>query len=413
MAAAARDLALSSDKDGDNFTDMAYDSIKTIMKESLLIAIEAAEAAYKDHKPIRRIWDKAIAAWDDFEVVAHGILAKEAESLPWAEAEIRLLDFEAVIDDFIKAQKKVRKKLRYLRTKDEQDSLRQERQCHGGMTKASDESCGPPPGRVVPGDSQPDTSAQYHDRLVASKSCFLPPHSGCTVLGEDQQEAAQYQGGLRTPLEDLCTPEAAEASVLCQSGRMMTSESCLEQVRLRTPAEKLPPGCAVLGEDRLEAAQYQSRLRTSSEELCTPEATVLCQSGRMMTSESCLPPPGCAAAGEVQPEAAPGGDAGKLGRPRHTGGYQPEAADQYHDRLVASKSCFLPLGRAALGEDQPEAAQYQGRLRTPSEELCTPGAEEAAVLCQSRLAYQVVKEPESVAMEVAEVESPYSASIRQ
>jgi hypothetical protein len=133
----------------------------------------------------------------------------------------------------------------------------------------------------------------------------------------------------------------------------------------------------------------------------------------MMTSESCLPPPGCAAAGEVQPEAAPGGDAGKLGRPRHTGGYQPEAADQYHDRLVASKSCFLPLGRAALGEDQPEAAQYQGRLRTPSEELCTPGAEEAAVLCQSRLDYQVVKEPESVAMEVAEVEFPYSASIRQ
>jgi hypothetical protein len=318
----ARDLALSSDKDGDNFTDMAYDSSKTIMRDSLLKAIEAAEAAYRDHKPIRRIWNEAIAAWDDFEVVAHGIMAKEAESLPRAEAEIRLLDFEAVMDDFRKAQKKVRKKLRYLRTKDEQDSLRPEGQCHGGIKKASDESCGPPPGHTVPGDSQtesaaqyhdglvaskscvpppgravpacsqPEASAQYHDTLVASKSCFLPP--GRAVLGEDQLEAAQYQDRLRTPSEELCMPEAAEVALLCQSGLMMTSES--------------HPGHAVPGDSQPEAAQ---NLRTPSEKLCMPEAAeaaVPCQSGLMMTSESCLPPPGHAAAEEVQPEAAPEGD---------------------------------------------------------------------------------------------------------
>jgi hypothetical protein len=94
--------------------------------------------------------------------------------------------------------------------------------------------------------------------------------------------------------------------------------------------------------------EFNNYIGTPSDELCMPEAAevaVLCQ-GWLMISESSLPPPGCAAPGEGQPEAA------------HI--------------IGLLESCLPTLGRAAPGEAQPEAAQYQGGLRTASEELCLP-----------------------------------------
>jgi hypothetical protein len=91
--------------------------------------------------------------------------------------------------------------------------------------------------------------------------------------------------------------------------------------------------------------EFDNNVRTPSDEMCMPEAAVLCQ-GWLMISESFLPPPGCAAPGEGQPEAA------------HMGGLL--------------ELCLLTLGHAAPGGGQPEAAQYQGGLRTASEELCLP-----------------------------------------
>jgi hypothetical protein len=148
--------------------------------------------------------------------------------------------------------------------------------------------------------------AQYQGRLMmaAEKEGMLSPRHA----GGGQPEAAQYQGRLRTASEESC----------------------------------LPPGCAALS----PTAWRRSRLpRTSREmdELCMPEAAVLCQAGLMVASESCLSP-GRAALGEAQ----------------YQGGL----------RMAAEKSCMLPPGHAGGG--QPEASQYQGGLRTASEESCLP-----------------------------------------
>jgi hypothetical protein len=83
-----------------------------------------------------------------------------------------------------------------------------------------------------------------------------------------------------------------------------------------------------------------NNVRMPSDELCMPEAAVLCQAWLMVASESCLPP-GHAALGEAQCQ----------------GGL----------RMAAEKVCML-LPRNA-GGGQPEAAQYQGGLRTALEAL--------------------------------------------
>jgi hypothetical protein len=67
------------------------------------------------------------------------------------------------------------------------------------------------------------------------------------------EAAAQYQGGLRTASDELCTPEA-----VVLSGLVVASESCLRD-----------PGHAEPEEGQPEAAvQAQAELRMASEKLC-------------------------------------------------------------------------------------------------------------------------------------------------
>jgi hypothetical protein len=300
--------------------------------------------------------------------------------------------------------------------------LKAKEECNNNVKTPSDELCTPeatilcqavlmvasesclPPGRRCAALEE----AQYQGglRMAAEKLCMLPPR----YAGGGQPEAIQYQGGLRTASEESCLPPGRaalsptagrrsqlpepsremdelcipEAAVLCQAGLMVASESCLPPERaalgeaqyqggLRMATEKLcmlPPRHA--GGGQPEAAQYQGGLRTASEEsclppgcaalspmawrrsrlpgpsremdeLCMPEAAVLCHAGLMVASESCLPP-GRAALGEAQ----------------YLGGL----------RMAAEKLCMLPPGNAGGG--QPEAAQYQGGLRTALEESCLP-----------------------------------------
>jgi hypothetical protein len=245
--------------------------------------------------------------------------------------------------------------------------------------------CSPTLGRAAPGEGQP-VAAQYQGGLrTASEESCLP--QGRAALWE-----AQYQGGLRMATEKLCMLSPRHAG----GGQ---PDAAQFQGRLWTASEELclPPGCAALS----PTVWRRSRLPGTSremDELCMPEAAVLCQAGLMVASESCLPP-GHAVGG--QPEAAqyqgglrtaseesclpPGcvalGHAAwrrsqlpskKKGRRRRTREGQPEAATrgQAGLRMASEKLCMLPPGCA--GGDQPEAAQYQGGLRAAWEESFLP-----------------------------------------
>jgi hypothetical protein len=236
---------------------------------------------------------------------------------------------------------------------------------------------------------------------------------------------AQYQAGLGTPLEDLYAPEAPEAMVLCQAGLMMASESCLPapeadmgRVRLNLELCLSPLGHAAPGEapeaDKGQvgmaskesclpppggaAAQYQAGLGMPLEDLYAPEAAeavVLCQARQMVpsdlcgadmgqvvvASESCLSPPGHAAPGEA-PEADMGqvGMASKescLSPPGHAAPGEAPEADMGQVGMASKESCLPPPEGAA--------AQYQAGLGTPLEDLYAPEAVEAVVLCQAGL----------------------------
>jgi hypothetical protein len=194
------------------------------------------------------------------------------------------------------------------------------------------ESFLPPPGRAAPGEGQPE--AAHISGLL--ESCL--PTLGCAAPGEGQPEAAQYQGGLTTASEELCLPTGCAAwrrSRLPETSREMDDRNFFVYKMTQTAFLKAKE-------------EFNNNVRTPSDELCMSEAAevaALCQ-GWLMISESFLPPPGCAAPGEGQTEAA------------HISG--------------PLESCLPTLGRAAHGEGQPEAAQYQGGLTTASEELCLP-----------------------------------------
>jgi hypothetical protein len=184
------------------------------------------------------------------------------------------------------------------------------------------ESCLPTPGRAVPGEGQPQ--AAHMGELL--ESCL--PTLGCAALGKSQPEAAQYLCGLRMASEESCLPLGCAAwrrsRLLGTSGEMDDRKFYIYDMRPLLKAKD----------------EGNNNVRMPSDELCMPEAAVLCQAWLMVASESCLPP-GHAALGEAQCQ----------------GGL----------RMAAEKVCML-LPRNA-GGGQPEAAQYQGGLRTALEAL--------------------------------------------
>jgi hypothetical protein len=166
--------------------------------------------------------------------------------------------------------------------------------CQGGRLvvlesclQASERLCMPPPGHA--GGGQPEAAFQGRGRLC------LPPGGDAGKEGSPRRPKAAVlsQGGL------LCTPEAAEAAVLCQAGLRMASE------RLCMPpaghAGGGQPEAAVQGQGALclppegDAGKEGSpqlpkaAILCQGELLCTPEAAeavVLCQGGRMVALES-------------------------------------------------------------------------------------------------------------------------------
>jgi hypothetical protein len=135
---------VSSDEDGNNFTEIAYGTSRTEMIKAVKYAMEAAEAAYKGHSNVKEVWHRALEAWDDFETVAHGIMKTESSTLPKAEAEKRILDFEAMMTDFTASQRMVRKKIKYLKQKDETDANRGMEDPKRKSTQESDTNSLPP-----------------------------------------------------------------------------------------------------------------------------------------------------------------------------------------------------------------------------------------------------------------------------
>jgi SpoU rRNA methylase family enzyme len=226
-------------------------------------------------------------------------------------------------------------------------------QGQAGLRKASERFCMPPPGHN--GGGQPEVAVQGQGALC------LPPGGDAGKEGSPRlpKAAVLCQGGL------LCTPEAA---VLCCVYKIFKGQAglCLHSGgdAGKEGSPRLPKaafqcqGELLCTPEAAEAVICQGRL------LCTPEAAeaaVLCQGGRMVFLESCLqaserlcmPPPG------------------------HAGGGQPEAAVQGRGRL-----CLPSRGDAGKeGSPRLPKAAFQCQV----EQLCTPEAAEAAVLCQAGL----------------------------
>jgi hypothetical protein len=165
--------------------------------------------------------------------------------------------------------------------------------CQAGLRMASERLCMPPPGHA--GGGQPEAAVQGQGVLC------LPPGGDAGKEGSPQLPKAAVLG----QGELLCTPEAAEAAVLCQGGRMVASESCLQasgRLCMQPPGHAgggqpeaavqgkgalcLPPG----GDAGKEASPrlQKAAVLCQGERLCTAkaaEATVLCQAGLRMASE--------------------------------------------------------------------------------------------------------------------------------
>jgi hypothetical protein len=104
-------------------TGEAYDTYKAVMRQKMAEAITTAEAAYKDHRPVRQLWNEAVAVWEEFQDIAHGILDKERSSQA-EDAEMRVQDWNKEVDYFEQTQLRVRKRIRSLRKKDNNDEIK-------------------------------------------------------------------------------------------------------------------------------------------------------------------------------------------------------------------------------------------------------------------------------------------------
>jgi hypothetical protein len=380
------------EKNEETHTYEAYDKSKTFMRTCMARALLESQEACKGYYPVRTSWNKAVDAWNDFIdhlCMVYNQVGKDEDIGPLMET------FEQECADFIRKENEVKNKLRYLRKEDKKDAERKaEANRDAGLETMSHaaESCLPAPGHA--GGGQPEAAGQGRGRLC------LPPGGDAGKEGSPQLPKA----AVLCQCKLLCTPEAAEAAVLCQGGLC------------------LPPGsdAGKEGSPRLPKAAVLCQ----GELLCTPEgaeAAVLCQGGRMVASESCLqasgrlcmPPPGHAGGG--QPEAAvqgrgrlclpPGGDAGKEGSPRSEGSPRlPKAAIRSQGGLLctpeageaavlcqaglrmASESCLRAPRRTEPGE---AAVQGQGALCLPpggdAGKEGSPRLPKAAVLCQGGL----------------------------
>jgi hypothetical protein len=248
--------------------------------------------------------------------------------------------------------------------------------CQGVLLAAS-ESCLPAPECTVPGEGQPEaaTRGQAGLRMASEKLCMLPPGHA----GGGQPEAAQYQGGLRTASEELCLPSGCAALSPSVWRRSRLPESLKEMGDRKFFIHNMTQTAFLKAKE-----ECNNNVKTPSDELCTPEATILCQAVLMVASESCLPPGRrCAALEEAQYQGGLRMAAEKLCMlpPRYAGGGQPEAIQYQGGLRTASEESCLPPGRAALS---PTAGR-RSQLPEPSremDELCIP---EAAVLCQAGL----------------------------
>jgi hypothetical protein len=415
---------LSADGDCNNYA--AYDLSKASMRKQMSSVIEVAEAAYRDHDPVRLLWNQTVVSWDSCMAITPGLITKESKLLKITpgEAKDRLQDFKEEVLYFNTVQRKVRKKLKYLKEKDKADKVKLQNMNNatlssntmkattGGKAKEANltlQEMAELNGHTIPAKQNDSTEEDKEESETSEESpdvmseeslnviCSTPVVK--TKLKQPQATPSKKAGivSFKTPGQDTFISGLTAAKKKREDNGNNKSEDT-NLLRMSSTEGKF---C-----QQETAAQYQGRLRTASDEMCAPEAAeavILCQDRLMVASESYLPGPGRAAPGEGQPGAVQ--DQGRMRTASEEvcmqeaaeavvlcqaglrmaseayllspgravpGEGQPEAAikGQPGPRMASERLCMLPPGHA--GEGQPEADQYQGRQRTALEESCLP-----------------------------------------
>jgi hypothetical protein len=124
IQALIKSVDLSESDEETDLTDRIYEASNDLMKSTMAKAIHLSESSFKDHRALRRVWDKAVVAWQDFEGIALGIMRKEKSLVQKEAATKRIGYFHKAADYFEENQKKVRKRIRHIRCRDERDALR-------------------------------------------------------------------------------------------------------------------------------------------------------------------------------------------------------------------------------------------------------------------------------------------------
>jgi SpoU rRNA methylase family enzyme len=317
-------------------TDGVYDSSRDLMKTTLAKALKASETAFKDHGALRRVREEAVVAWEDYSDIAIGLMAKERGSDQKEAAASRETAYNKDADYYEPTQNKIRKRIRHIQRKDEKDDLR--RTEAENKYKAKD-------------DLHQSQNLVYNHKAKPSKA----EEEGMDNNGNEEKHTIEACDKSKTFMRsNAAQNQPPDAAVQGQAGLRKASERfCMQppghdgggQSEVAVQGQGalcLPPGgdAGKEGIPRLPKAAFQCQ----GELLCTPEAAEagLCQ-GRLLCTELC-----CVNKifkGQAGLCLHSGGDAGKEGSPQ--------------------------LPKAAF--------QCQGEL------LCTPGAAEAAVLCQAGL----------------------------
>jgi hypothetical protein len=245
-----KSVDLSGSDEETDHTDRIYEESNDLMKSTIAKAIHLSESSFKDHGPLRRVWDEAVAAWQDFEGIARGIMHKEKLSVQREAASKRVRYFNKAADYYEENQKKIRKRIRHIRHRDERDALRKLETEDGYRKTAMTATTGNVAKTTTPGEKSPDmptknqkSQEDRHEQAEVTKVEAVKKAEAAQKLIE---AAGQGQGGRCLPPGGdagkegspllpkaavlcrgklLCTPEAAEAAVLCQGRQRCTPEA--------------------------------------------------------------------------------------------------------------------------------------------------------------------------------------------
>jgi hypothetical protein len=174
--------------------DEICDASRALAQTTMAKAIRASETIVSDHEALKKVWDEAETTFFDFSDIARGIIRKEKESEQKEAAEARDADFTKDEEYFRLMERRIRKRIRYMRRRDDLETAEAAVLCQGGRMvasesclQASERLCLPPPGYAGGGQPEAAVQGQAERRMASEKLCMRPP--GHTMMQRSEPSA--------------------------------------------------------------------------------------------------------------------------------------------------------------------------------------------------------------------------------